>query len=118
VGKNQNYRTSSNYKSTARIFRNIKAHLVITGEINSNLAPSYFVECLIYNGKDNCFTQNTYQLKVYELLQQFVSDFADNSVNNYVCQNEQRQLFGNGDQQWNKADAEKFLAQIIKLWDK
>ena len=117
VNKNQNLRTNGNYKSTVRIFRNIKANLVISGKINSSLAPSYFIECLIYNGKDNCFSQNTYQLRVYELLKQFISDFADNSVNNYVCQNEQRWLFGNGNQQWNKDDAKQFLEAVLKLWN-
>lgn len=117
VNKNQNFRTSGNYKSTVRIFRNIKAHLVTSGKINSNLAPSYFVECLIYNGSDSCFTQNTYQLRVYELLKQFITDFGDNSVDSYVCQNEQRMLLGNGDQQWNKADAKSFLDAVLKLWN-
>lgn len=117
VSKNQNFRTSGNYKSTVRIFRNIKANLVISGKINSSLAPSYFVECLIYNGKDNCFIQNTYQLRVYELLKQLISDFANNSVDNYVCQNEQRWLFGNGNQQWNKDDAKEFLDAVLKLWN-
>ena len=118
VNKNQNFRTISNYKSTVRIFRNIKANLVISGKINSNLAPSYFVECLIYNGKDKCFTQNTYQLRVYELLKQFSSDFADNSVDSYLCQNEQRMLFGNGNQQWKKEDAKTFLEAVVTLWNK
>lgn len=117
VNKNQNFRTNGNYKSTVRIFRNIKANLVQSGKINSASAPSYFVECLIYNGNDNCFSQNTYQSKVYELLKQFSSDFADNSVDNYVCQNEQRMLLGNGDQQWNKADAKSFLDAVVNLWN-
>ena len=118
VNKNQGFRTNSNYKSTVRIFRNIKASLVMSGAINSNLAPSYFVECLIYNGNDNCFSQNTFQLRAYELLKQFFSDFADNSVDNYVCQNEQRILFGNGAQQWYKQDAKTFLDAVLTLWNK
>jgi hypothetical protein len=118
VSKNVQNRTNGNYKSTVRIFRNIKASLVNSGKINSDLAPSYFVECLIYNGKDECFKQNTYQLRVYNLLKQFVSDFKDNSVDNYVCQNEQRKLFGLGKQQWDKDDAKKFISEIIVLWEK
>lgn len=118
VNKNQNFRTSSNYKSTVRIFRNIKTNLVTSGIINSNLAPSYFVECLTYNGRDTCFIQNNYQTRAYQLLKQFTDDFADNSVDNYVCQNEQRYLFGNGDQQWNKENAKEFLKQVIVLWNK
>jgi len=117
VNKNEQNRTNGNYKSTARIFRNIKATLVNSGTIGSDSAPSYFVECLIYNGKDEFFRQNTYQLRVSNLLKQFVNDFTDNSVDNYVCQNEQRKLFGAGKQQWNKDDAEKLLVQIIKLWE-
>lgn len=117
ISKNEQNRTTGNYKSTVRIFRNIKANLVNSGKINSGLAPSYFVECLIYNGQDECFRQNTYQLRVFNLLKQFVNDFKDNSVDNYVCQNEQRKLFGTGKQQWNKDDAREFLNEVIKLWE-
>ncbi|WP_271394145.1 nucleotidyltransferase domain-containing protein [Aequorivita sinensis] len=117
INKNEHKRTNGNYKSTVRIFRNIKASLVNSGIIGSGLAPSYFVECLIYNGKDECFRQSSYQQRVLCLLKQFVNDFKDNSVDNYVCQNEQRYLFGTGKQQWSKSEAKNFLAEVIKLWE-
>jgi predicted nucleotidyltransferase len=117
VNKNINERTTGNYKSTVRIFRNIKATLVNKGKLNSEAVPSYFVECLIYNAKDENFRHPSYQQRVLNILKQFVSDFKDNTVDAYVCQNEQRKLFGTTKQQWNKECAINFLKEIINLWE-
>lgn len=118
VDKNVTERTNSNYKSTVRIFRNIKAHLVDNGIISSSTAPSYFVECLIYNAKDSCFQESSYQSRVFRVLKQLTDDFNDNSINEYVCQNQQIKLFGTTKQQWNTNDAKLFLSAVIELWKK
>lgn len=116
VEKNANVRTASNYKSTVRIFRNIKAYLVDNGLIDSSTAPSYFVECLIYNANDSCFKESSCQSRVYRVLKQLTDDLKNNSINEYVCQNQQIKLFGTTNQQWNVNDAKLFLAAILKLW--
>lgn len=116
VAKNTSERTNSNYKSTVRIFRNIKAYLVTNGLIKSSTAPSYFVECLMYNIKDECFQESSYQSRVFRVLKQLTDDFNDDSITEYLCQNHQSKLFGPSKQQWNINDAKIFLAEIIKLW--
>jgi hypothetical protein len=116
VAKNENSRTSGNYKSTVRIFRNIKAYLVTNNAINAQTAPSYFVECLIYNAKDSCFKESSYQLRIYRILKQLTEDIDDNSILDYVCQNEQLKLFGTTKQQWNLNDAKIFINAILELW--
>lgn len=116
VAKNSNERTNSNYKSTVRIFRNIKAYLVDNSLIKSDVAPSYFVECLIYNVKDEHFRASSYQSRVFNVLSQLTDDINNNLMIDYTCQNHQVKLFGTSEQQWNINNAKIFLAEIVKLW--
>lgn len=115
--KNELNRTQGRYKPVVRIFRNIKAHLVNNEIIDKNIAPSYFVECLLYNGLNQNFYSGNYQTTVYNLLDQFVKDFKIGAHRNYVVQNEQRGLFGTGDQQWTEENAGIFLSHAIKLYN-
>lgn len=115
--KNEVHSTNGRYKPVVRIFRNIKAHLVNNGIINGNIAPSYFVECLLYNGLNTNFYGLNYQQAVYNLLDQFHIDFQTEAHRNYVVQNEQRNLFGTGEQQWSADNARIFLNQAIRLYN-
>lgn len=117
VAKNLLIRTQSNLKKVTRIFKNMKATLVNHQAMRSATAPSYFVECLIYNAQDQHFRQSTFQSKVQAIVSQFIQDDRTNSNDRYVCQNEQRYLFGDGDQQWNKADAREYIRNLIYVWD-
>jgi hypothetical protein len=59
--KNHQLRTNEKYKDTVRIIKNIKRQLVENGVIDKKLAPSYFVECLVYNIPDWIFGESTYK---------------------------------------------------------
>ena len=45
-------RTGDRFKRTVRMFKGARNHLRTTGQIRSGLAPSYFLECLLYNAPD------------------------------------------------------------------
>lgn len=117
TAKNEANRTNGRYKPVVRIFRNIKAHLANNGVIDKKIAPSYFVECLLYNGLNQKFYSGNYQTTIYNLLDQFVKDFHTGAHRNYVVQNEQRELFGTGDQQWTAENANIFLKHAINLYN-
>src|SRR5207245_2874224 len=51
--KNSVSRTNGWYKPSIRMFKNVRNRLVEEGVFES-AAPSYFVECLIYNAPDFC----------------------------------------------------------------
>jgi hypothetical protein len=116
VNKNSQARTNQNYKPVTRIFKNLKSHLVQNNIISSDLAPSYFIQCLLYNLPDNLFRGNTYQSIVVQLLNGLVADVNNNRFQNYVCQNEQLKLFGETKEQWNTPDAIAFIKAIIELY--
>ncbi|MEB8432616.1 nucleotidyltransferase [Cocleimonas sp. KMM 6892] len=117
VTKNEYPQTYGNYKKIVRILKNLKARMVDNGAINSDLAPSYFLECLIYNAQNNHFRKNTYIPIITDIINQLARDVNSGEINNYLVQNEQCKLFGDGNQQWNTGDATVFVARLIQLWN-
>lgn len=111
-GTEKNGRTSSRYKPTIRVFKNARTYLVNQGIITKELAPSYFLECLLYNVPDVKFTYNhqTTFCSVVNWLQE-----AD--MTRFVCQNEQLYLFGSTPEQWSSSDAQHFLNMLVYLWN-
>lgn len=114
--KNNQENTNGNFKPTVRVLKNIKASMVQKEYILKTLAPSYFLECLIYNSDNKNFRQNTYQEIVVSIINQFHNDIKNEKMINYLVQNEQDKLFGTSDQQWNINDATLFVNQLIKFW--
>ena len=117
VAKNQYARTNGNLKKVTRIFKNMKASLVEHQAMSAGTAPSYFVECLIYNALDNHFRNNSYQNMVVPIINQFINDDKSDACDKYLCQNEQRWLFGSGDQQWSKTAAREYVEKLVYVWE-
>lgn len=104
--------TWDRYKRTVRMFKNARNHLESIGWISSNLAPSYFVECLIYNAPDGAFQaghQNTYCAVVNWIVQ--------NPLDELVCQNCQQWLFGPSPEQWSVTDARTLANNLVTMWN-
>ena len=105
--------SSGRLKPMIRILKNAKSRLVQAGIIGQDVAPSYYIEGLLYNVPS----------------QKFVNSYADSLVNifmwvqgeadkpNLVCANEQYYLLRpNLLTCWNPADCETFLQAVISLW--
>ena len=111
-GASKSRRTWHRYKRTVRMFKNARNHLESTGSISSDIAPSYFVECLLYNAPDSAFQagfQDTYC--------SVVNWMAQSDLNELVCQNGQQYLFGPSPEQWSVTDAQTFASQLVDLWN-
>jgi hypothetical protein len=104
------------YKSVVRMFKNIRTYLVDNHIIGESLAPSYFLECLLYNVPNENFSHN---------LQSTFCDIV-NWLNNaelgiFLCQNGQTPLFsrtilGQTSEQWSIHEAREFINSAIYLW--
>jgi hypothetical protein len=113
-GVEKNARLSINgwYKPSVRLFKNARTYLIDHNVIAKDLAPSYFLECLIYNVPDEEFGSN-YQGTFCDVVNWLAkADFDD-----FVCQNEQLLLFGNTPEQWSIGSANKLIQKLIKLWN-
>lgn len=114
VEKNKN---CGNYKAVIRIIKNVRSRMVELNQINSKVAPSYFVECLIYNVPDNIFNSNEYRKIIPDLINFLDRSISDGTVNKFICQNYQRWLFGSTDQQWQVRNCTEFVNKLIAFWN-
>lgn len=115
--KNRQENTNGNFKPSVRVIKNMKATMVNRGYITKELAPSYFLECLMYNSNNSNYRKSTFSDIMIAIINQFYNDNNDGIMATYLVQNEQRKLFGSEDQQWNIADATTFVTQLIKFWN-
>lgn len=115
-GASKNQNCYSNYKPSIRIIKNMKSRLVNNVVITSSLAPSYFIECFMYNMPNSDFQNRTHYSRILAILNTF-HDYTDTELQDLICQNRQRYLFGVSDQQWNVDDCKKFRTQLIKFWN-
>jgi len=110
VTKNSLSSTNGWYKRTVRLFKNARTYLVDRRDIPADLAPSYFLECLLYNVPNDIFGSN-FQSTFCNVIKWLLK--AD--VSQFVCQNEQLRLFGNSPEQWSEDKARRFLQAMVRL---
>ncbi len=111
-GAAKNKRTGEWYKPTIRMFKNVRTRLVETKEILDGLAPSYFLECLLYNVPDANFGES-YQKTFYNILNYLNSATLDT----FSCQSGIQRLFGNAPWQWSADSARQFIIKLVALWN-
>lgn len=112
VQKNKDDRTNGWYKTTVRIFKNARTYLVNHDVILEDLAPSYFLECLIYKVPDEKFG-GSYQDTFWDVLDWL----SEADLESFLCQNEQLPLFDGTDEQWSVGNAQLLIEELIHLWD-
>ena len=101
-------------KPMARVFKNMRSRLVDDGLLEPGIAPSYFIEGLLYNVPNDKLT-SSYQNCVVNTLNWY-RDEANKS--NLVCANEQYYLLRDGNHTcWNQANCDAFVDAAIKLWN-
>lgn len=105
--------TSSWLKPMVRILKNMRSRLVDVGEIESGIAPSYYLEGLLYNVPNTKFYGN-YQNCVANVLNWYL----EANKPELVCANEQYYLLRDGSHVcWKPSDCEKFINAAIRLWN-
>lgn len=106
--------TSKRLKPMIRILKNLRSKLVADGLLKPGVAPSYFLEGLLYNVPSVKFGLSYGDCFVNAI--NWIQQEADKTK--LVCANEQYYLLWNDSQtSWEKADAEEFLTAAIKLWN-
>lgn len=104
--------TNGRFKPMVRIVKNMRTRLVEAGLIAAGLAPSYYIEGMIYSVPADKFGAN------------YATTFC-NCVNwlhscdkaTLRCANEMYPLIGNSDVQWQRENFDSFLAALINFWN-
>jgi hypothetical protein len=104
--------TKGLFKPCVRILKNLRQRLVDTNVIEAGIAPSYFLEGLMYNVPDNLFG-TTYP----NTIRQALIYLAASDRTTFVCANRQYYLLGESPVTWPAANCQKFLDAAVQLWD-
>ena len=98
----------------ARILKNMRIRCVDDGLLKVGVAPSYYLEGLLYNVPSNLFStsyQNCF-INVFNWLHQ------EAEKEKLVCANEQYYLLRDSTHTcWPKADGDAFINAAINLWN-
>ena len=108
----KNTDTNQWFKHEVRVFKNARNHLIERGAIDGSLAPSYFIECLLFNAPRENFGTDYWTTTLRLLQWLHATDFDQ-----FVCQNRRVWLFGDSPEQWTKAKAREFANAMIGLWN-
>jgi hypothetical protein len=104
--------SSSWFKPTVRIFKNIRNRMVSEGKLANGIAPSYYIEGLLYNVPATKFGR-TYCDTFVECFNYIES--ADRT--NFFCANEQYYLLREGSPvTWRAAKCQQFLDAVGAYW--
>jgi hypothetical protein len=109
--KNEAGRTNGNYKPIVRMFKNGRRYIVEKQRIHPGLAPSYFLECLLYNVPDHLFVADRTEAMRGILAWLLVADKMAFGSGNGVTP-----LFGTTPEQWTIANADALIIALAKMW--
>ena len=95
-----------------RMLKNARNHAESHRGMSSIIAPSYFVECLLYNAPGSAF-QSGFQDTYCAIVDWMLSAELDR----LLCQNERQYLFGSLPEQWSVSNAKAFANHLANLWN-
>jgi hypothetical protein len=107
--------TNGRLKPLVRILKNMRARLVDEGKLADGIAPSYFIEGLLYNvppsrfvhGYGNCFVS---------CLNWLIETTARDE---WLCANEQYYLLRyNARHCWSPSHCQAFLDSLVEMWNR
>ncbi|POR41809.1 nucleotidyltransferase [Methylobacterium sp. V23] len=100
-------KTSQLFKHTVRIFKNLRNTMIEKKIIEDGLAPSYFIEGMLYNVPPDRYGGSE-QLNFKDVLKWLLAADRDK----FVSANEQFKLLGNGHVTWPAANCARFLNAV------
>lgn len=108
-GVSKHARTHAWFKPTVRVFKNARCWLEDQGMLEQDSAPSFAVECLVYNVPDDLFG-DSYQ----STFTRAVDWLASARLAGFVCQNGIQELFREGG--WSEPKARQFIKGLVQMW--
>ncbi|OVE86822.1 hypothetical protein B7W89_24735 [Agrobacterium tumefaciens] len=103
--------TNSYFKNTVRIFKNMRNRMINEGRIQDGMAPSYFLEGLLYNVPNNFFA-GTYTQTVTNCINYvLVSDTSQ-----FTCANKNHWLIRNAPVCWAPEKFEAYMKALRAFW--
>ena len=111
-GSRKELAANNRFKRTVRMFKATRNRLVEKGSLKKEDAPSYFIECLLYNVPDGLFAP-----KLAPTCTGILDWLRKAKLQDFQCQNGLVPLFGRGREQWSVRKARTFVKALQELWD-
>ena len=111
-GQKKEEATSGRFKRTVRMFKAARNRLVDLKVLTKDDAPSYFIECLLYNVPDGLFKP-----KLAPTYTAIVEWLKTANLQGFTSQSGQVDLFGSGKEQWTQRKARAFVRALEGLWE-
>jgi hypothetical protein len=103
--------TNGWFKPMVRILKNMRTRMVDDGMIEDAIAPSYFLEGLLYNVPNDKF-DSSYD----ETFVAAINWILESDRTQFLCANEQYYLLRDGPVTWAPANGKKFLDELVTFW--
>lgn len=101
-------------KPMVRVLKNIRSRMVDEGLIKAGVAPSYYIEGLLYNVPNEKLTRSLEDCMV-NILNWYRQDASKTDL---VCANEQYYLLRDGYHTcWSQTDCDAFVEAAVDLWN-
>jgi len=113
-GVTKNTQTSRRYKRVARILKSLSNEMATNGIQSAKDAPSFLIECLVFNAPNHCFDYSSFKPMVRDVLVNLYNDtLNDEKCSEWGEVNELKYLFRSS-QPWTRQSAHQFLSDA---WD-
>ena len=109
--KHQN--TNNRHKPTARMLKNARNEMDERDIFDKGDAPSYFIECLLWNVPNRVIDTNNLRKRYRDV----VDYLSDDNFDDYRHQHDLLDLFGFGTTTWSISDANAFVDGLAELWE-
>ncbi len=110
--KNHALRTAGQYKATVRLLKNLRNYLVDNNLLADGIAPSYFLECALYNVPDAAFVGS-----FDDTLPKILDYLWTTPYAGFYCQNGVVPLICSSPTQWHKDDFATFIQAARNAWE-
>lgn len=105
--------TQHRFKPMARVIKNLREKLIAEEMLASGVAPSYYLEGLLYNVPDELFAA-----RYEDCFSKSIHWICESDRSKFVCANEQHYLLREGSAvTWRAAKCDEFLATANELWN-
>lgn len=111
-GLNKEQATNNRFKRAIRMFKAARNRAVDDGVIGRRVAPSYFIECLLFNVPDELFAGRLAPTYIGILDWLETANFE-----NFQCQNGLVPLFENRKEHWTLAKSRAFVTSMQRYWE-
>jgi hypothetical protein len=105
--------TNNRFKRTIRMFKATRGYLIDNNQLQNDTAPSYFIECLLYNAPNEIFRR-----RLVDSYKSIVEYLSTTNLRLMKSQNGKRELFGSSPDLWSERKARRFIRALARLWDR